>query len=135
MATFNLVRGGATLHAGRSNKAVPHVVERVIDFSKVTNTIADVFQALAVPAGTLVLKAGIEVLTAGTGTGTLALGDGVNTYSAASVVTSVGFLPASTGNVVLGTVDTLDLTVAVAAVNAKIRVWAVLTDLDGVNAS
>jgi len=135
MATVNLVRGGTSLHAGRSNKAVPHVVERVVDFSATSNAAGDVFQVLAVPAGTLVAKAGVEVLTVGTGTGTVALGDGTNTYSAASALTSAGFLAVSaTTNILYGTADTLDLTVATAAVNAKIRVWAVLTDLDGVNA-
>ena len=60
----------------------------VIDGTSTALTSGDVYQALRVPANTCVIAAGIDVLTAGTGTGTVALGDGSLTYVAAVAPTS-----------------------------------------------
>ena len=68
------------------------MVTQVVDFSSFTNAAGDVVQVIEVPANTLCLYAGMDVLTAdGAGnSGTLSLGDGadVDRYVAASTATA-----------------------------------------------
>ena len=74
------------------------------------------------------------MITAGTGTGTLALGDGTVTYVAAATQ-SAGQMTSGDAlaelAVTYAAADTLDVTVATANVNSKVRVWAILVDIDG----
>lgn len=132
MTTYAL----ATVTGGhKSTFAKPYFVDVVIDFSTTTNATDDVFQAIEVPAYTMVLNAGIEVLTADTAgnSGTVALGDGSITYVAAAVPTSTAFMTSfdavAEGFVDYKAADTLDVTVGTGAINAKIRVWAILCDI------
>lgn len=74
MATVTMTKGGH-LHATRhGNTAVPYLVELDVDFAKVAEekgsaiAAADVLEVLTVPAGTLVLYAGAQVLEEITGT-------------------------------------------------------------------
>ena len=98
-------------------------------------TSGDVYQAINVPANSVVLNAGIDKITAGTGTGTLALGDGTVTYVAAAVQTAAGAMTSgdAVGEMFVSypTADTLDVTVATADVNSKVRVWALMADCEG----
>ena len=135
MATLTQT-GAGTGQGHASSGGVPKVYAQstVIDGTSTALTSGDVYQAINVPANSVVLSAGIDVITAGTGTGTLALGDGTVTYVAAATQ-SAGQMTSGDAlaelAVTYAAADTLDVTVATANVNSKIRVWAVLVDIDG----
>jgi hypothetical protein len=93
---------------------------------------------LNVPAETLVINAGIEVLTASPSSVTLDVGDGgdVDRYIDGLDSTSTGHgaqvINASNIGHVYGSADTIDVKVLGAQDNAsKIRVWAVMCDVSG----
>ena len=135
MATLTQT-GAGTGQGHASSGGVPKVYAQstVIDGTSTALTSGDVYQAINVPANSLVLSAGIDVITAGTGTGTLALGDGTVTYVAAATQ-SAGQMTSGDAlaelAVTYAAADTLDVTVATANVNSKVRVWAILVDIDG----
>lgn len=160
MATYQIANTGY----GHYHESEVYVTSLVIDFSSTTNAASDVFQAIKVPADSVVLAAGIDVLTADTAgnSGTVALGDGTNTFVAAVAPASTGTLAPSTIadistdmsgdasdnelkgkiNAILGVLykgdkivsfdadNTLDVTVGTGAVNAVIRVWALMADVN-----
>ena len=136
MATLTQT-GAGTGQGHASSGGVPKVYAQstVIDGTSTALTSGDVYQAINVPANSVVLSAGIDVITAGTGTGTLALGDGTVTYVAAATQ-SAGQMTSGDAlaelAVTYAAADTLDVTVATANVNSKGRVWAVLVDIDGI---
>lgn len=136
MATLTQT-GAGTGQGHASSGGVPKVYAQstVIDGTSTALTSGDVYQAINVPANSVVLSAGIDVITAGTGTGTLALGDGTVTYVAAATQ-SAGQMTSGDAlaelAVTYAAADTLDVTVATANVNSKVRVWAVLVDIDGI---
>jgi hypothetical protein len=108
------------------------IMSEVVDFSSTTNAATDTFDVIGIPANTLVLSAGVDVLTAGTGTGTIAVGD---SGDADQYVDEVA--PTSTGQQTLlnapeaySSADDIRVTIATAAVNAKVRVWATMISLD-----
>jgi len=76
----------------KRGSSIPRVISDVVDFSSTTNASGDTFDVLPIPANSLVLAAGYDILTAGTGTGTVALGDSVDPdqYVAAVVQTATG---------------------------------------------
>ena len=135
MATLTQT-GAGTGQGHASSGGVPKVYAQstVIDGTSTALTSGDVYQAINVPANSVVLSAGIGVITAGTGTGTLALGDGTVTYVAAATQ-SAGQMTSGDAlaelAVTYAAADTLDVTVATANVNSKVRVWAILVDIDG----
>lgn len=130
MATFDKRLGGASGHPGAVQSKQPYLIERYVDFSVTTNAVADVFQVIQVPVNTAILLAGAEVVTAGTGTGTLAVSDGTNTWVAAAVVTAAGQMTgAAVTPKIFGTATQVTGTVGTAAVNAVVRFWAVLQDI------
>ena len=135
MATFSKVTGGTAGHPSTRRK--PYFVENTIDFDVFNPEANDVVQALNVPAETLVINPGLEVLTALSGSVTLDLGDGddVDRYvdgdtNAVGHATTVA--KASNSGHVYATADTIDVTVlgATAAVG-KVRVYAVMCDVSG----
>ena len=134
MATLTQT-GAGTGQGHASSGGVPKVYAQstVIDGTSTALTSGDVYQAINVPANSVVLSAGIDVITAGTGTGTLALGDGTVTYVAAATQ-SAGQMTSGDAlaelAVTYAAADTLDVTVATANVNSKVRVWAILVDID-----
>lgn len=131
MATYNNDRGTG---GHKAYAAEPYFLSEVIDFSATTNAASDVFQALNVPAGTIVLNAGVDVLTVDSAgnSGTVALADGTVTYVAAAAPTSTGNMTNADAVaemfVAYDAVDTLDVTVGTGAINAKVRVWAIVVD-------
>ena len=135
MATLTQT-GAGTGQGHASSGGVPKVYAQstVIDGTSTALTSGDVYQAINVPANSVVLSAGIDVITAGTGTGTLALGDGTVTYVAAATQ-SAGQMTSGDAlaelAVTYAAADTLDVTVGTADVNSKVRVWALLADIDG----
>ena len=135
MATLTQT-GAGTGQGHVSSNTIPkvYVQSTVIDGTSTALTNGDVYQAINVPANSIVMSAGIDVITAGTGTGTLALGDGSVTYVAAATQ-SAGQMTSGDAlaelAVTYAAADTLDVTVATANVNSKVRVWAILVDIDG----
>ena len=135
MATLTQT-GAGTGQGHVASNAVPKVYAQstVIDGTSTALTNGDVYQAINLPANSIVMSAGIDVITAGTGTGTLALGDGSVTYVAAATQ-SAGQMTSGDAvaelAVTYAAADTLDVTVGTADVNSKVRVWALIADIDG----
>tara|TARA_R100000005_G_scaffold93139_1_gene67913 strand:- start:659 stop:1123 length:465 start_codon:yes stop_codon:yes gene_type:complete len=140
MATYNVTGpGGTTGHPTRTRR--PYLVENTIDISAINGDSGaaqnDVIQALDIPAETLVMEAGIEVLTALSSSVTLDLGitggdvdiyvDGDTNATGYSTLTA-------TARHISAAADTLDVLVLSADSTAgKIRVWAVMCDISGVD--
>jgi uncharacterized cupredoxin-like copper-binding protein len=136
MATLTKTGGtGTTGHVSGNGVAKTYVQSTVIDGTSTALTNADVYQAINLPANSIVMSAGIDVITAGTGTGTLALGDGSVVYVAAATQ-SAGQMTSGDAvaelAVTYAAADTLDVTVATADVNSKVRVWALIADIGGI---
>ena len=137
---------GAGTSPSRSLRNAPYVVEKTIDWAAAVTAkggvlaAADVIEALQIPAQTVVLAAGFEVLTAATGSCTVSLGiTGVSAaaYVAAFAVTSsavAGTYAASAAAgypIVSQSADTLDLLLVTETTTlsaGSIRVFAVLCD-------
>jgi len=151
MATYNVTGvGGTTGHP--SNGRTPYMVENTIDVSAVNGDSGtaqnDVLKCIDVPAETIIIAAGIEVLTACSGSVTVDVGI---TGSTAGFSDPDAFIDAydATGASYAGrdatadadpimltckVADTIDALMAGAASSAgKIRVWAVLCDISGVD--
>ena len=146
MATYNVTGvGGTTGHP--SNGRTPYLVENTIDVSAVNGDSGsaqnDVLKCIDVPAETLIMAAGVEVLTACSSSVTIDIGvtgttagfsdadayvDGYDATGAA-YSGSLGVLP-----LIAKVAETLDALVAGAASTVgKIRVWAILCDISGVD--
>lgn len=148
MATISIAAGAT---AGRTAGSVPYLVDVVVDFAAAATekgealAAADVIEALSVPANTCILNAGLEVITAAGGESsdvTYDLGvtgvdadvfvdgfDGDAAAAGAYAQNAAAFQP-----VVIGTADTIDLLIATATTaptSGKVRVWAVLMNVDG----
>ena len=138
-------RDGAT--AGR----VPYIVENTIDFAAAATAkgsalaAADIIEAISVPANTMILNAGFEVITVAggesadnawdlgvTGVDVDVFVDGFDGDAAAAGAYSQN--PAAFQPVVIATADTIDLLIQAATTaptSGSLRVWAVLMDIDG----
>ena len=140
MATYNRTgAGGTTGHP--ANGRTPYLVENTIDISAINSNSGtangDVVQALDIPAETLIMEAGIEVITALSSSATMDLGitggdvdryvDGDTNATGFSTLTA-------TARVIVASADTLDILTAGADSSAgKVRVFAVLCDVSGVD--
>jgi len=134
---FQIANAGTTGYSakGPNVKVLSQVVDLTnSDFDTLAAT--DTIEVLSIPAGSIVLSAGYEILTAGTGTGTLSLGDGgdPDRYVAAVVQTAAGQKAALATNVphLYTAADTIDLLSATAVCNSKVNVWAVICDCNNV---
>ena len=147
MATVTTLAGGSVdgFTAGR----MPYFKEVLIDFAAAATAkgsalaSADVIEAISVPANSMILNAGLEVITVAGGESndtTVDLGtatdadnfvDGFDLDAAAAgayAQNAAAFQP-----IVVGTADTIDLTIATATTaptSGVVRVWAVLIDID-----
>lgn len=141
MATYsNFIVGSTTGHAAM--KRMPYVLEAVADFSVRNVAAGDVLQMINIPAETVVLAAGAEVLTVANGTtptASVGWGGDDDEWVATQATDALGYLT-RVGNGTAGavavsfpTADTLDLT-NVAGTNTAgvIRVWALMLDVSGV---
>ena len=145
MATYDVTGPGGTNRPGRYNPGIrtPYLVENTIDISAINGdsgtASGDVLQVIDLVAETLVMEAGIEVLTACSGSVTFDLGitgvdvdiytDGDTNATGYSTLTA-------TARSVAATADTLDvLQGGAASTVGKIRVWAILCDVAGVDES
>lgn len=155
MATIAQALGGTAGHPSRSSVKQPYVISNTLNWAEVLTAKGsalaanDVVTALNVPAGTLVLHAGIEVVTAADATAaTVDLGDGddadgyVDGANAKTVAFASSTLALTEGTPntvtgyrsgkVYGTADTIDLTVATLTgtlAAGVVRVWAVVMDV------
>ena len=140
MATYDRTgKGGTTGHP--ANGRTPYLVENTIDISAINSSSGtadgDIVQALDIPAETLIMEAGVEVITALSGSATIDLGvtgadpdryvDGDTNATGFSTLTN-------TARMISASADTLDALIAGAASSAgKIRVFAVLCDVSGID--
>ena len=140
MATYNRTgAGGTTGHP--ANGRTPYLVENTIDVSAVNSsagtTNGDILQALDIPAETLIMEAGIEVITALSSSATMDLGitgGDVDRYVDGDTNATGYATLTATARVVVASADTLDILTAGADSSAgKVRVWAVLCDVSGVD--
>jgi len=142
MGTFNVTgAGGTTGHP--SNGRTPYLVENTIDVSAVDGDSGvadgDFLQVLDIPAETLVMACGVQVLTALSNSATIDLGDGdtADIYvdgDTNATGYSVVHPDLSALGKVYGSADTIDAKIHGAASSAgKIRVWAVMCDISGVS--
>lgn len=142
MATYDVTGvGGTTGHP--SNGRTPYLVENTIDVSAVNGDSGaaqnDVLQAMDIPAETVIMEAGIEVITACSGSVTLDLGitgGDVDIYTDGDTNATGYSTLTATARHVAAAADTLDVLVLSAASSAgKIRVWAIMCDVSGINES
>ena len=140
MATYNVTgAGGTTGHP--SNGRTPYLVENTIDISAINSSSGtangDVVNALDIPAETLIMEAGIEVITALSSSATMDLGitgGDVDRYVDGDTNATGYATLTATARVVVATADTLDILTAGADSSAgKVRVWAVLCDVSGID--
>ena len=140
MATYNVTgAGGTTGHP--SNGRTPYLVENTIDIAAINGDSGaaqnDVLRVLDIPAETLIMEAGIEVITALSSSATMDLGitggdvdryvDGDTNATGFSTLTA-------TARTIVASADTLDILTAGADSSAgKVRVFAVLCDVSGVD--
>ena len=149
MATVTTLAGGAS--AGRTAGSVPYLVDKTIDFAAAATAkgsalaSADVIECISVPVNTVILNAGIEIITVlggesndttfdlGTGTDADNFVDGFDADAAAAgayAQNAAAFQPIVVG----ATADTIDITIATATTaptSGVARVWAVLVSVDG----
>jgi hypothetical protein len=148
MATITTLSNavGAGTQPSRSLRNMPYVVENTINWASAVTAKGsalaanDVIEALQIPAQSIVLAAGFEVITAATGSCTVSLGvTGVTAaaYVAAFAVTSSATAgtyatPATAGYpIVSASADTLDLLLVTETTTlsaGSIRVFAVIVD-------
>jgi hypothetical protein len=148
MATVTTLAGGKVdgFTAGR----MPYFKEVLIDFAAAATAkgsalaSADVIEAISVPANTIILNAGLEVITVAGGESsdtTVDLGvtttepdifiDGFDLDAAAAgayAQNAAAFQP-----LVIGTADTIDLLIATATTaptSGVVRIFAILMDID-----
>ena len=140
MATYNVTgAGGTTGHP--SNGRTPYLVENTIDVSAINGDSGaaqnDIIQCLDIPAETLIMEAGIEVITALSSSATMDLGitgGDVDRYVDGDTNATGYATLTATARVVVATADTLDILTAGADSSAgKVRVWAVLCDVSGID--
>lgn len=111
----------------------PYWVSAVVDFATDVPGSTDVYEVINIPAQTLVIAAGIYVITADSAgnSGTIKLGDGTVDWVAAAAPTSAS-TNMTLADVALRlhkTANTIDVTCATGVVNAKIEVWALMQDV------
>ena len=140
MATYDLTAaGGTTGHP--ANGRAPYLVENTIDVSAVNGDSGaaqnDVLRCLDIPAETLIMEAGVEVITALSSSVTLDLGitgGDVDRYVDGDTNATGYSAPTATARTVIASADTLDvLVLSAAAAAGKIRVWVVLCDVSGID--
>ena len=132
MANYNSSNANRRLKAS-SDKV--RVMSEVIDFTSTTTANSgDTFDVIGIPANTLVMSAGVDVLVADTAgnSGTIAIGDSGDPDQYVNEVA-----PTSTGQQALlvapeaySAGDDIRLTIGTGAINGKVRVWATMMSLD-----
>ena len=130
MATYTVTGAVAGVPLGIK----PQIVEVVLDFSSTNLTTSDSVEVFEMKANTLVLMAGVEILTATSNSGcVIDLGDDSDDdlYVAALDATATGHeINNAAGTAKLYTAaDTIDMIVNSATFDGKARVFAVIAEL------
>jgi hypothetical protein len=149
MATITTLAGGAT--AGRTAGSVPYLVDTTINFATAATAKGealaedDVIECISVPVNTVILNAGLEIITVlggesndntfdlGTATDADIFVDGFDADAAAAgayAQNAAAFQPIVVG----AAADTIDITIATATTaptSGVVRVWAILMNVDG----
>ena len=130
MATYTVTGAVAGVPLGIK----PQIVEVVLDFSSTSLTTSDSVEVFEMKANTLVLMAGVEILTATSNSGcVIDLGDDSDDdlYVAALDATATGHeINNAAGTAKLYTsADTIDMIVNSATFDGKARVFAVIAEL------
>lgn len=156
MATISTIDSAGTGHQSRNNATnVPYVAEFLLDFAVAAAAkgsalaAADVIECIPVPAGSIVLCAGLECITAvdGSTSADNALDLGITGVEAdiwvdgydldAAVAGTYSQFAADFRPLVVGsTADTIDVLIQAATtapVSGVVRVFAVLVNVDGIN--
>ena len=129
MANYNNSNSNRILKAS-SDKL--RVMSEIIDFTATTTAASgDTFDVIGIPANTLVLSAGVDVLVADTAgnSGTIAIGD-PDQYVNEVAPTSTGQQTLLVAPEAYSSGDDIRLTIATGAINGKVRVWATMMSLD-----
>lgn len=151
MATVDITPGlSSGLHPANSGTKVPYLVAVDVDFADAVTkkgsalAAADVIQVMNVPAGTVIVTAGLKVktvLSGGATVATLDLGtgvsgndfaDGFDYFAAAAGAWSQN--PSAFQTIVATADDTIDITVATLTGTLSggvVTVWALLCDIEG----
>jgi len=131
-----------------------YMVEAILDISKISNYTCvngDIFQVLEIPAGTFIVAAGAQVLTAFNGTTPtvdIDFAEGDDIVDGGDV-TATGYLAAGTNGganltsqatftQLITTTDTIDVKLIAASADVtvgKLRVYAVVVDMNSVTSS
>ena len=130
MATYTVTGAVAGVPLGIK----PQIVEVVLDFSSTNLTTSDSVEVFEMKANTLVLMAGVEILTATSNSGcVIDLGDDTDDdlYVAALDATATGHeINNAAGTAKLYTAaDTIDMIVNSATFDGKCRVFAVIAEM------
>lgn len=147
MGTVTTLAGGKT--SGRTAASVPYFADVEVDIAAWATAeggalvAGDIIECISVPANTLVLSAGIEVLSPLVGESADArfllgvVGGDVDAFVAswdATAAAAGAYAPATqNGQVMFGAADTIDLELDAATTGptaGKLRVWAVMVDVD-----
>ena len=132
MANYNSSNANRRLKAS-SDKV--RVMSEVIDFTSTTTANSgDTFDVIGIPANTLVMQAGVDVLVADTAgnSGTIAIGDSgdPDQYVNEVAPTATGQKDLLVAPEAYSSGDDIRLTIATGAINGKVRVWATMISLD-----
>jgi hypothetical protein len=130
MATYTVTGAVAGVPLGIK----PQIIEVVLDFSSTNLTTSDSIEVFEMNANTLVLMAGVEILTATSNSGcVIDLGDDSDDdlYVAALDATATGHeINNAAGTAKLYTAaDTIDMIVNSATFDGKVRVFAVIAEM------
>ena len=150
MATFDMTSsatGGVnadSIAAHNSSEKIAYSMEAVLDIASITGyscTNGDIFQLLEIPANSVILSAGCEVLTVFDGTSpTIDVGTNAgDTIIDGGDAATAGYPAKGTNGAVLGTfsalvttADTIDVKLIASSndvTSGKLRVWAVVADI------
>ena len=150
MATFDMTSsatGGVnadSIAAHNSSEKIAYSMEAVLDIASITGyscTNGDIFQLLEIPANSVILSAGCEILTAFNGTSpTIDVGTNAgDTIIDGGDAATVAYPAKGTNGAVLGTfsalvttADTIDVKLIASSndvTSGKLRVWAVVADI------
>ena len=150
MATFDMTSsatGGVnadSIAAHNSSEKIAYSMEAVLDIASITGyscTNGDIFQLLEIPANSVILSAGCEILTAFNGTSpTIDVGtnagdtiiDGGDAATVAYPAKGTNGATLGTFSALVTTADTIDVKLIAASndvTSGKLRVWAVVADI------
>jgi hypothetical protein len=123
-------------HVAKQYRPNVYVAERYLDlrlpaFAHTAGALPFTVTGISVPAESIVLNAGYEVVTASTGTGTGAISDGTTTFVTATALSAAGYKTLGATQKVFATSDTLDLVIAtVIGTDSVVRLFATIVDVE-----